>query len=139
MNDLTMTNTWLAILAIVSLVEFLMIAAAGVFAYKVYKQVTVVIETLERVHIAPLRARVDAVLDEVEEITGKVKRAQDTVTAALHTAAGAGSMIADTVRIKSWPILGIIRGVRMAAAMLAKSETPKEVYRPKEVYGSSRP
>ena len=33
MNDLTMTNVWLAILAIVSLMEFLMIAAAGLFAY----------------------------------------------------------------------------------------------------------
>jgi len=134
MNDLTMTNVWLAILAIVSLVEFLMIAVAGLVAFKMYKQVTTVIETLERVHIAPLRARVDAVLDEVELIVGKVKRAQDTVSSTLHTAAGAGSLLADTVKARAWPILGVIRGARMAAAVLTGNGRDD-----KEVYGSSRP
>src|SRR5580765_6060555 len=56
MNDLTTTNTWLAILAIVSLIEFLMIAVAGVLAFRAYKQMMNVVETMERVHIAPLRA-----------------------------------------------------------------------------------
>src|SRR5712692_5452648 len=101
MNDLAMTNVWLAILAIVSLIEFLMIAAAGVLAYKIYKQVMVTIDTVERMHIAPLRARVDAVLDEVESITGKVKHAQETVSGVLHTAAGAGSLIAGTVKART--------------------------------------
>jgi len=36
MNDLTMTNVWLGILAVISLIEFLMIAAAGLFAFKAY-------------------------------------------------------------------------------------------------------
>ena len=79
MNDLTMTNVWLGILAVISLVEFLMIAAAGLFAYKAYKQVMTAVETVERVHIAPLRARVDGILDEVEVITGKVRHAQESV------------------------------------------------------------
>jgi hypothetical protein len=113
-----MTNVWLAILAVVSLVEFLMIAAAGVFAFKAYKQVMAVLDTVERAHIAPLRARVDAILDEVEEITGKVKHAQDSVSAAFHTAASAGSVFAGTVKSKTWPLLGIIRGARMVASAL---------------------
>jgi len=121
MNDLTMTNVWLAILAVVSLVEFLMIAAAGYFAFRAYKQVMNVIETVERAHIAPLRARVDAILDEVEVITGKVRYAQDSVSAAFHTAGSAGSLIAGTVKSKTWPLLGIIRGVRMAANTLLKN------------------
>ena len=121
MNDLTMTNVWLAILAIVSLIEFLMIAAAGYFAFRAYKQVMSVVETVERVHIAPLRARVDGILDEVEVITGKVRHAQDSVTAALHTAGNAGSLIAGSMKAKTWPIVGIIRGVRMAANTLLKN------------------
>ena len=49
MESLTTTNVWLGILAIVSLLEFLMIVAAGFFAYQMYKQVMATIETVERV------------------------------------------------------------------------------------------
>ncbi len=128
MNDLTMTNTWLAILAIVSLIEFLMIAAVAALGYKMYKQVTTMIDTVERVHIAPVRARVDAILDEVETITSKVKHAQETVGAVLHTAADAGLMIAGTVKARTWPILGIIKGARMAAAAMLKNGKHDEPY-----------
>lgn len=118
MNDLTMTNVWLGILATISLIEFLMIAAGGLMAYKAYKQAMTALESVERVHIAPLRARVDAVLDEVEVITGKVRHAQDSVASAFNTAAYAGTIIAGTMKSKTWPILGIINGVRMAASAL---------------------
>ena len=118
MNDLTMTNVWLGILAMISLIEFLMIAAMGLLAFKAYKQMMSVVENVERVHIAPLRARVDAILDEVEVITGKVKHAQDSVASALHTAASVGSLVAGTVKSKTWPILSIIKGVRMAATAI---------------------
>jgi len=118
MNDLTMTNVWLGILAVISLIEFLMIAAVGLFAYKAYKQVMTVMDNVERMHIAPLRARVDGILDEVESITGKVRHAQDSVAAALHTATSAGSIFADTVKSKTWPIVSVIKGVRMAASAM---------------------
>ena len=118
MTDLTMTNVWLGILAVISLIEFLMIAAGGFLAFKAYKQMMSVVENVERMHIAPLRARVDGILDEVEGITMKVKHAQDSVSSALHTAAGAGSIIADTVRARTWPVLRVIRGVKMAATAL---------------------
>ena len=121
MNDLTMTNVWLAILAIVSLIEFLMICAAGLLAFKMYRQVMATIETVERVHIAPLRARVDALLDEVQAITDKVKHAQQSVSHILQTAAGAGSLIAGSVKARTWPVVGIINGVRTAASTLFKN------------------
>jgi hypothetical protein len=129
MNDLTMTNVWLGILAVISLIEFLMIAAAGLLAYKAYKQMLNVVETVERVHIAPLRARVDALLDEVEVITGKVRHAQDSVAAALHTATHAGSMIAGSMKSKTWPVIGMIRSVRtVAAALMEKNGRHDEPY-----------
>jgi hypothetical protein len=122
MNDPAMTNVWLAILAVVSLVEFFMIIVAGLFAYRLYKQAMTVIETLERVHIAPLRARVDALLDDVETITGKVEHAQETVGAAFQYAASAGSLIASTVKVRAWPILGILKGVQVALNTLFKDK-----------------
>jgi hypothetical protein len=128
MNDLTMTNVWLAILAVVSLIEFVMIAAAGFLAYKAYKQLMNVVETMERVHIAPLRARVDGLLDEVEVITGKVRYAQDSVSAAFYTAASAGSLIAGTVKARTWPVLGMIRALRTAANALHKNGKHDQPY-----------
>ena len=118
MNDLTMTNVWLGILAVISLIEFLVIAVVGFLAYRAYTQVMAVVDNVERVHIAPLRARVDGILDEVEVMTGKVRHAQDSVSSALHTAANVGSIFAGTVKSKTSPILSVIKGVRMAATAI---------------------
>ena len=119
--DLTTTNVWLGILAIVSLLEFVMIVAAGLFAFKMYKQVMTTIQTVERVHIAPVRARVDGILDEVQAVTDKVKHAQESVSDALRHVVGTGSMVAGAMKSKTWPIVGIIQGLRSAASVVMKN------------------
>ena len=119
--DLTTTNVWLGILAVISLLEFLMIVAAGVLAYKMYQRVLTAIETVERVHVAPLRARVDLILDEVQNVTDKVKHAQETVSDAFRHMAGTGSTVASAVRSKTWPILAIIQGLKTAANTVMKN------------------
>jgi hypothetical protein len=121
MEGLTTTNVWLGILAVVSVLELLMIIAAGLLAYQAYKRVMATIETVERVHIAPLRARVDGILDEVQTVTDKVKYAQESVGEALRHVAGTGSMVAGAVRSKTWPILGIIHGLKTVASTVIKN------------------
>jgi len=121
MENLTTTNVWLGILAVVSLLEFLMIVAAGVFAYQMYKRVITTIETAERLHIAPLRARADSLLDEVHAVTDKVKHAQESVGDALRQVVGTGSMVAGAVKSKSWPIIGIIQALKTAANTVMKN------------------
>lgn len=116
MESLATTNIWLAILAIVSLLEFLMICAAGFLGYKAYRQVMTIVENVERTHVAPLRARADAMLDEVQMMIDKVQHAQASVADAFKHVTGAGSAIAGTVKSKSWPIMGVINGLRVAAA-----------------------
>jgi hypothetical protein len=116
MTDLTTTNTWLAILAVVSLAEFLMVCIAGGFAYRLYTKVMTTIDTVERVHIAPLHARADSVLDEVERITGRVKHAQDTVSEVFQQMAGTGSAVAWAMKARTWPIIGVLQGLKSAAA-----------------------
>ena len=131
MDNLATTNIWLAILAIVSLLEFLMICAAGFLAYKAYRQVMTIVENVERTHVAPLRARADAMLDEVQMVVDRVKHAQVAVTDALRYVTGAGSVIAGSVKSKTWPIAGIINGVRAAAQTLKNGkgdEPPFERY-----------
>jgi len=116
MDNLATTNVWLAILAIVSLLEFLMICAAGLFAYKAYRQVMSIVENVERTHVAPIRARVDAMLDEVQMMIDRLRHAQASVGEALRHVTGAGTAVAGSVKAKTWPIVGIINGIRSAAA-----------------------
>lgn len=119
--DLTMTNVWLGVLAVISLIQFLMICAAGFFAFRLYKQAMTTIETVERVHIAPLRARADGLLDQVELMVAKVKHTQDSVADAFRHVTGTGSAVADAVKSKTWPIVGIIQGLKSAASVVIRN------------------
>jgi len=118
MVDLTMTNVWLGILAVVSLIQFLMIVAGGILAFRMYQRVMNTIETVERVHIAPLRARADLILDEVQVITAKVKHAQESVSDTLRHVAGTGNAVAYAVKARTWPIVGVLQGLRSVAASM---------------------
>jgi hypothetical protein len=115
MVDLTWTNTWLAILALISLIQFVIVCAAGFFAYRMYQKAMTTMETVERVHIAPLRARADGILDQVQLMTDKVRHMQDSVTDALRHVSGTGSAVAGAVKAKSWPIVGIFQGLKSVA------------------------
>jgi uncharacterized protein YoxC len=115
MGDLTWTNTWLAILAGIALIQFLIVCAAGFFAYRMYQKAMTTIETVERVHIAPLRARVEGVIDQVQLMTDKVRHVQEGVSDALRHVTGTGSAVAGAVKQKSWPIVGIFQGLKSVA------------------------
>ena len=121
MEDLTWTNTWLGILAVISLIQFLIVCAAGFLAYRMYQKAMTTLETVERVHITPLRARADGILDQVHVMTEKVKHVQDSVSDALRHVTGTGSAVAGAVKSKAWPIVGIIQGIRTAANIVMKN------------------
>ena len=132
MVDLTWTNTWLAILAVISLIQFLAICVAGFLGYRMYQKAMTTLETVERVHIAPLRARVDGVLDQVQAVTDKVRHAQESVSDALRHVTGTGSAVASTVKSKTWPIIGILQGLKSVANTMmgnGREEHPDRSYR----------
>lgn len=115
MVDLTWTNTWLAVLAVISLINFLIMCAAAFFAFRMYQRAMTVIDTVEREHIAPLRARVDGILDQVQTVTEKVKHAQESVADTLRHVSGTGNAVAYAVKAKTWPIVGIFQGLKSVA------------------------
>jgi hypothetical protein len=115
MQDLTWTNTWLAILAVISLIQFLILCVAGFMAYRMYQKAMATIETVERVHIAPLRARVDSMLDQVQLMTDRVKHAQESVSDAFRHVTGTGTAVAGAVKSKAWPLIGIFQGLKSVA------------------------
>jgi hypothetical protein len=76
------------------------------------------LEGLEERHLVPLRARVDAILDDVKGVTEKVKEETNRVDYAIRTTMDRVDDTADrvraNVRAKTGRIVGFIRGVRTA-------------------------
>ena len=130
MADLTWTNTWLGILAAISVIQFLIMCVAGFLAYRMYQKTMATIETVERVHIAPLRARVDSVLDQVQLMTDKVRHAQESISDALHHVTGTGSAVAGAVKSKAWPLVGIFQGLKSVATAMMGNGRHEHTDRP---------
>ena len=78
-------------------------------------------------HIAPLRARVDGMLDQVQVMTEKVRHAQESVSDALRHVTGTGSAVAGAVKSKAWPIVGIFQGLKSVANTRDGQRPPRSV------------
>ena len=72
-TDLGTTNLLLGIMAVVSILEAIVVVGIGVAGWMMYRQVMELVDGLEQRHVVPLRARVDAILDDVKGVTGTVK------------------------------------------------------------------
>jgi len=117
-GELGTTNLLLGIMAAVSVLEALVIVGIGVAGYMAYSKVMALVEGLETRQVAPAMARVNAILDDVKEVTAKVKEETDRVDHAIHHTIDRIDDTADrvrsNVRAKTSAIVGFIRGLRVA-------------------------
>jgi len=116
MVNLTTTNVLLGIMAGVSLLEALVIVGIGVAGWKVYRQVTEMMAAIERRHVDPAMARVNAILDDVKAVSETVKAETERVDQAIHKTM---DRVDDTavrlkkgVRVGASPLVGFVRGLR---------------------------
>ena len=70
------TNTWLAIMAIVSLLEAVVLIGIAIGAFLAYRRVMQLTADLETRHIAPMREKVDAILVDVKAVTARVSETE---------------------------------------------------------------
>jgi hypothetical protein len=114
--DLGTTNLILGIMAVVSVLEALVIVGIGIAGWIMYRRVMEVVSGLEQRHIVPLRARVDAILDDVKGVTEKVKEETDRVDNAIRATMDRVDDTADrvraNVRAKTSRVVGVVRGLR---------------------------
>lgn len=95
--NLSTTNTLLAIMAAVSVLEALAVTAliAGVFI--AYRRLGVALKTLEQQHVVPAAAHVTAILGDVKAVTGAVRATTESMDA------GARSVLASFLRrLRQW-------------------------------------
>ena len=117
-GELGTTNLLLGIMAVVSVFEALAIIGLGVAGFTVYKKVMELVAGLETRQVAPAMIRVNAILDDVRDVTAKVREETVRVDQAIHTTI---DRIDDTaervrwnVREKTSRVVGFIRGLRVA-------------------------
>jgi hypothetical protein len=115
--NLATINLELGILAAVSVLEGLVILGAGVAGFVLYRRVSELVATLEARHVAPVMAQVNAILQDVKDVTFKVKEDTERIDQAIRTTMDRVDDTADRVRsnlrIKTSRIVGFVRGVRV--------------------------
>lgn len=129
-GDLGTTNMWLAIIAIVSVLEALLLIGMGVGGFLVYRRVMQLVNDLEARQIAPLREKVDAILGDVKSVTARVSQQTERVN---HAISGTMDRVDETagrvtgsVRDKINQAVGMARGVRAIVMSVLGYDTRHE-------------
>lgn len=107
-------NAYLAIMAFTSALEALVIIGLGIALLVVYRRMTAMyrevmrmIDTMDAKHVTPAMARVNAILDDVKEVTGEVRRDTDRVVM--------------SIRKNKARLVGLARGAGFAVRALMKN------------------
>jgi hypothetical protein len=127
MGDLDTTNMWLAVMAIVSVLEALLLIGIGVGGFLIYRRVMGLVNDLEVRQVQPLRERVDAILADVKAVTARVSQQTERVDHAISGTMDRVDVTAErmksTVAEKVNRAAGIVRGVRAVIVSLLTSES----------------
>jgi len=122
--DLQTTNTWLAILAVASAVQTLMLLGGAFMIFRAYRSATAALALLEQRHVAPLSARASLIMDELQDVTARARHVDDAVRAKLQGVEHAARVAKDVVADRLWPAVGLARAVSAGVrAFTTKSPT----------------
>ncbi len=114
--DLDTTNMWLAIMAIVSLLEALLLLGMGIGGFLVYRRVMQLVTDLEARQIAPVREKVDAILGDVRAVTARVsqqtERVNHAISDTMERVDDTAGRVTGSVRDKMNQAVGMVRGLR---------------------------
>jgi uncharacterized protein YoxC len=123
--ELGTTNLLLGIMAAVSVIEALVIIGMGVGGFIAYRRVMDLINGLEERQVAPLVARVNTILNDVQTVSAKVKEETERVDGAIHRTIDRVDDTADrvrtNVRAKTSKVVGMVRGIRVALETIMQS------------------
>jgi len=83
-SDLATTNMLLGIMAAVSVLEVLVLPAMFAGGFVLYRRLMRTVTELEARHVAPASARINAILDDVRDVTSVVRGAADSTDSAVR-------------------------------------------------------
>ena len=128
--DLGTTNMWLAIMAIVSVLEALLLIAIGVGGFLAYRRAMKLVNDLEARQVAPLREKVDAILVDVKAVTARVsqqtERVNHAITGTMERVDETAGRVSGSVRDKINQAVGMARGLRAIVMSILGHDTRHE-------------
>jgi hypothetical protein len=128
--DLGTTNMWLAIMAIVSVFEALLLIGIGVGAFLAYRRVMQLVGDLETRQIAPLREKVEGILGDVKAVTASVshqtERVHHAISGTMERVDDTADRVKGTVRDKVHQAVGMARGIRAIVMSVLGHDTHHE-------------
>lgn len=127
MGDLQTLSTPLWIMAVVSVLEALMLIGMAIGGYLVYSRVMTLVNDLETRQIAPLRQKVDAILEDVQMVTARVahqtERVDTAITGTIDRVDETAARVRAGVHDKVSQAAGVLRGIRAVIVMLLHRES----------------
>jgi hypothetical protein len=131
-SQLVTTNSYLGIIAAMSVVEMLLVIAACIAMFVIYARVQrAYLNVLDRVsmaeqlHVVPTLTRVNAILDDVKDVTAIVKEETDRLDTAINSTIDRVDKTATRVRsnvmTKTSNLMGLVRGARVVIAAILKT------------------
>jgi uncharacterized protein YoxC len=132
--NLDTTNLLLGVMAAVSVLEALLLIAVGVMAFKLYRQTIETVREIEQRQVAPLTAKVqalmgtvDAILVDVNGITSRLNQQSERVNSAISTTIDRVDETADRVRsslgYRVHRVATLVQGMRAALGTLFDGQT----------------
>lgn len=112
----TAATTWLAIIAIASLLQAMVIVGAAVVAYRLTRQLNERITRIERETFDPLMRKISSIADGAEDVVARVQSADDNVRALISRGAAQLNQTRRTIGEQMWPALGLTRGIVAAVS-----------------------
>jgi hypothetical protein len=116
--DLGTTNLFLGILAVVSVLQLLGFLGAAYVWYRLYSRTYALVQGFEERQVAPAMTRVNAILDDVKEVSARVHEETERVDQAIRDTIDRVDETADrvrtTVQVRARRVAGLLHGVRVA-------------------------
>lgn len=113
------TNGWLAVIAVVGVLQLAIVIAVLVGAMRFYQKTAGV--------LGEVRGVLDEVRGEVRDAVDRVRRADDAVRNVVHKAGTAAGTVALLTKRRAWPLIGIVQAVRAGAGSLFGSRNSRKV------------
>jgi lysylphosphatidylglycerol synthetase-like protein (DUF2156 family) len=128
--ELGTTNMWLAILAVVSLLEFTAVTVALVITVRMIGRLAGEVREFQTAHLVPLITETRAALRDVHDITARVRLADDQLR---ERARQVGSLVGRASAALRWPVLPMValaQAIRAAFAAYRGSSHPSQTRPP---------
>jgi len=120
-GNLTTTNVWLAIIALVSLVEFLAVVTIAFLAFRLYKRAASVLDRVEQDYVVPLNARANAIITEAQSVVARARGLEARARGMVMRVEEAAGRVASVAQ-HAWPVVGTWRAVAAALGSFRNHE-----------------